>query len=396
MKTNFSLIATFLIIISVISCKKYELKNNVDSEAYASTPTLPESVENYVNSNNDNAATLGRVLFYDRNLSLNNSVACGSCHQQAKAFCDNLQFSVGLEDQKTPRNSPSLFAKSGRMFWDGRATNLSDLVLRPIQNHVEMKFENLADLSKKILSLDYYAPLFQKAFGSDVIDSSRIRMALAEFLRNFDFSNNKFSRSVNGQYALNASEQLGKSVFFGKGKCSNCHHIESQSFNPFDSLKAGGYGFTDQDFNIGLETNYDDNGLGVATGDPSNNGKFMVPVLLNVEYTAPYMHDGRFKTLEEVVEHYNSGIQNHPNLASELRDFEKISNLSEQEQLAMFDLNRDGEISEDESEAALSSMPPLKLNLNPGEKKSLVDFLKTLSDPSIFTDKKFKNPFTSK
>ncbi len=391
MKTKLSLTAIlFVSVIVIISCKKYKLESDTATENYSSTPVLPEQPYNYSNSGNDNLATLGRVLFYDRNLSLNNSVSCSSCHQQSRAFCDNLQFSVGLDNGKTPRNSPSIFAKSGRMFWDGRANGIQDLVLKPVKNHVEMKFENLAALAKKIAGVEYYAPLFTKAFGSPGVDSTKIQLALAEFILNFNFSNNKFSRSLEKTEALTASEELGRSVFFGRGKCSKCHHLENEGFSPPMGSPSQGYGFTNVDFNIGLDKEYADNGAGAISGNSFDNGKFMVPVLLNVEYTSPYMHDGRFKTLEEVIEHYSTGIQNHPNLDFELRgiDFEKMT----EAEMQKLDLNHDGDLDNTE----ISNIPPVRFNFSQVEKRALVDFLKTLSDPSILTEPKFNNPFLQK
>ncbi len=395
MKTKISLLLILSMVIIVVSCKKNETLKDEANEKYSSTPVLPATPDNYTSSGNDRLATLGRVLFYDRALSLNNSVSCASCHQQTRAFCDNLQFSPGLENQQTSRNTPSIFAKSGRMFWDGRADNMSNLVLKPIKNHVEMRFEDLNQLASKISKINYYPALFAGAFGDDYIDSSRVRQALAEFIKNFNFSNNRFARHQKNQATLNASETLGKLMFFGKARCSNCHHIESNSLvGPiFDSTSTGGgYGFTDDDFNIGLDKVYADNGIGSISNQVSDNGKFMVPVLLNIELTAPYMHDGRFKTLEEVVEHYNSGIKNHPNLDIFLRDIdlENLDNgITEQQLLTAFDSNHNGQLDELE----IQNIPPVKLNLSDAEKKGLVDFLKTLTDPAILTDAKFKNPF---
>jgi cytochrome c peroxidase len=267
---------------------------------------------------------------------------------------------------------------------------MQDLVLRPIKNHVEMKFENLEALANKVSKISYYAPLFGKAFGNTYIDSTRIKLAITEFLRNFNFADNKFIRAEKSMERLSASENLGKTVFFNKGKCSNCHHIEPQ--NTFmDSTKTG-YGFTNLEFNIGLDQVYSDNGTGAISRNSGQDGKFMVPVLLNVEYTAPYMHDGRFKTLEEVVEHYNSGIKNHPNLDVELRDIDKFEEMSENELMATLDLNKNGVIEPSE----IATIPPVRLNLTAAEKRGLVDFLKTLSDPNIFTDARFRNPFAKK
>lgn len=387
---------TAIIAISVISCKKDT--NPATSDNYSDTPILPATPDNYPASQNDVAAALGRVLFYDKNLSLNNSVACANCHQQSKAFCDNLKSSIGLENGQTSRNSPSIFAKQGRMFWDGRAQGINDLVLRPVKNHVEMKFSDLAQLADKISKIEYYPPLFKRAFGTSNIDSTKIQTALSEFLRNFNFSNNRFKQSERKLTQLNATEMIGRDVFFGKGRCFNCHHIQEGNFNifPGDSTGFGGngYGITDESFNIGLDKYYTDKGLAAITGKSEDEGQFMVPALLNVEYTAPYMHDGRFKTLEEVVEHYNSGIQNHPNLSFFLRSVD-FSNMTDDQILAMFDTNHDGEI--DDTEALqLKNIEPVRLGLSDNEKRCLVAFLKTLSDPSIFNDSKFSNPFVKK
>ncbi len=376
-----------LIVFAVlVSCKKDGAKEN-NPGSISSEPTLPATPDNYDASANDNLATLGRVLFYDKNLSLNNSVACGSCHEQTKAFCDNLQFSSGLENMKTPRNSPSIFAKTGRMFWDGRAGSISDLVLRPIQNHIEMGITDMNALSEKISKTEYYRPLFEKAFnGSSTVDAARIRTALSEFLKNFNFSHNRFAQSQEGKARLTASEELGKDLFFGRAQCSNCHHVEGNNF------QNSGYGFTDASHNIGLDAVTRDNGVGGISGNRGQDGAFMVPVLLNVEFTAPYMHDGRFKTLDEVVEHYNSGVKNHPNLDFQLRDIDQFENMTEFELLKKFDKDGNGEIEESE----ISSIPPRRLGLTAAEKRGLVDFLKTLSDPTIFNDKRFSNPFAMK
>lgn len=396
MKTKIALstLAVLVTLMVAISCKKNE--NQLEGTS-SSTPELPSTPYNYRASQNDHLASLGRVLFYDKNLSLNNSVSCGSCHQQNRAFTDNQQFSTGLENVKTPRNTPSLFARSSRMFWDGRAGSMSDLVLRPIQNHVEMRFENLKQMAEKVAAISYYRPLFDKAFSAGAkIDSLRIQQALTEFLNNFNFSNNKFSKSREGGAQLTASEKLGELIFLNKGQCSNCHHIENENnifFPGGDTLNGsgGGYGRTNESHNIGLDMVYADNGVGAVSKNSFENGSFMIPVLLNVEFTAPYMHDGRFKTLEDVVEHYNSGIKNHPNLDFRLRsvDFE---NMSDEEILTRLDVNHDGQV----DQAEMGNIPPMRLGLTQAEKKGLVDFLKTLSDPSILIEQKFSNPFTMK
>jgi cytochrome c peroxidase len=350
--------------------------------ANAGTVDLSTIEDDYPVSTNDKLATLGRVLFYDKSLSLNNTISCGSCHQQSRAFCDNFAVSTGLEDGKTARNTPSIFAKQGKMFWDGRAAEMEDLVLRPIKNHVEMKFSNIQQLCRKLEGISYYPTLFQKAFGSSGIDSVRLKKALAEFLRNFQFANTKFAASMMSPQILSDREREGKDLFFGKAKCSNCHHVEGGG-GSFGG--SSGYGFTDFEANIGLDIEYKDQGRYNITNNEADKGEFMIPVLLNVELTAPYMHDGRFKTLEEVVEHYNSGIKNHPNLSMFLR---MTDGLTEEDAIAL-DKNHNMHLEGDE----LMSIPPVKLNLTSIDKRNLVEFLKTLTDPNIASDARFSDPF---
>jgi cytochrome c peroxidase len=325
-------------------------------------PNLPETPIDYPASKNDYLAALGRVLFYDKELSINKNIACASCHQQEHAFTDSRQFSPGTNNVHTLRNTPSIFSREGRLFWDGRTNSFPDLALRPVTNDIEMGITDVNLLTERIASLDYYQAIFDYAFPrmskqAVKIDSNMFRIALAEFMKNFNFSNNKFAKVRNGEDQFTPSEQIGKDLFFGRANCSQCHHVDpSQSFNGGGN---GGYGSTNEFHNIGLDDQSKDLGVGAISKIPQQNGSFMMPVLLNIEYTAPYMHDGRFSTLEEVVEHYNSDIKDNPDLDPILRGFNG----------------------------------PIKLNLTDAEKKGLVDFLKTLSDPSILTDERFSNPF---
>jgi cytochrome c peroxidase len=340
------------------SCtKEKELKHITrDSDM---VPNLPAKVEDFPVSGNDQLATLGKVLFYDKQLSLNKNISCGSCHKQENAFTDNLQFSRGTEDKPGNRNTPSIFAKEGRLFWDGRAFSMNDLALRPVRNPVEMNIANMNSLIGRLASLDYYDHLFKVAYpGQDRIDSNMVKNAIAEFLKNFKFSDSKFSHSEVGTEQLNSSEMIGRNLFFGEARCAQCHHIQANQFASNNS----GYGVTNENHNIGLDMDNHDKGVGKVTNNGADDGTFMMPVLLNVELTSPYMHDGRFKTLEEVVEHYNSEIKANPNLDERLKQY--------------------GE--------------PMRLNLTAQEKKGLVDFLKTLTDRKILTDSRFSDPFVSR
>ncbi|MEK7255030.1 MAG: cytochrome c peroxidase [Bacteroidota bacterium] len=309
----------------------------------------------------DNGATLGRVLFYDKKLSLNNKIACGSCHLQEKAFADPAAGSVGFEGKITPRNSLAITnpALEKTFFWDLRESDLTDMVLKPIKNHIEMGMEDLDKLSVKLAGAKYYPALFEKAFGSTEITDERIASALTQFLRSMVTCNAKIDKGQ-PEVVLSAQEKEGMNLFFGKALCSSCHggrnlndafQMLNDTFPPF-------YGDGRRIANIGLDMNYTDPGLGGR--EANQEGVFKVPSLRNVALTAPYMHDGRFKTLEEVVEHYNGNIQKHPNLDQRLRDWEGN---------------------------------PWRLNLTTGEKAALVAFLHSFTDAQFTSDERFSDPF---
>lgn len=359
LKIGFSIVCLCLVALTFSDCSKttpYSAKLT-DSPM---KPQLPDVPYDYPASENDYLAALGRVLFYDKELSLNKNIACASCHKQENAFCDSRQFSLGTNNMLTKRNSPSIFTKNSRLFWDGRANNMEDLVFRPVRDEVEMSIHDVQTMIQRINSIDYYANIMPYAFPNyKKVDSGMIKTAMAEFLKNFNFSDTKFSRSQKTGEALTNSENIGKSLFFGKANCSQCHHIENNSFNG----TSNGYGSTEESHNIGLSSTNIDRGVAAISGNPHDEGAFMMPVLLNVEFTAPYMHDGSLKTLEEVVDHYDHNIKSNPNL-----DFRLTNSFAQGGQ-------------------------PQQLHLTSVEKKGLVDFLKTLSDHSILTDERFSDPF---
>lgn len=357
-KIILTIVAIVVLSLSFTFCKKSEPYTAKLTDS-AEKPVLPETPIDYPASQNDYLAALGRVLFYDKELSLNKNVACGTCHKQENAFCDNLQFSLGTNNLHTKRNTPSIFARNGRLFWDGRVNNFQELVFRPVEDKIEMNIEDITKMLHRLADIDYYSAIFPYAYPNATrIDSNMIKSAISEFLKNFNFSNNKFTRSEQNKEQLTASENLGKDLFFGKAKCSLCHHIKDDNFSG-----NSGYGNTNESHNIGLDATFTDNGVGGISGNFEEMGQFLMPVILNIEYTAPYMHDGRFKTLEEVIDHYDHGVKDNPNLDLRLRQYNSVS------------------------------APPQNLNLSSIEKTALVDFLKTLSDPSIYTDKRFSNPF---
>lgn len=379
MKSKIILAALFALFV-FYACNKAEMGS--DPSKYSSEPQLPVTPYHYDNAwMDDNQIALGRVLFYDQKMSLNNSVSCGSCHQQSKAFCDGKQFSTGLQGLKTRRNSPAIVAHDADLFWDGRAHNFHDLVAMPLANHVEMMNYDLSKLEAKVSGISYYPELFKKAFGSTEVSMEKIQLAISSFLQNFNFSNNKYRHVQQQQAAFTSQEQLGRDLFMGKARCGNCHAGPSFAGWPGSEGEC-----------IGLDEAYQDNGVGEIRGGPANNAKFRVPTLLNIEFTAPYMHDGRFKTMEEVIEHYNSGIKAHPNLSWSLQDFSQFDGMTTGQILSQFDTNHDGDLSINEFPVA----PPVHLNLSATEKSALIAFLKTLSDPNVYTDVRFSDPFVIK
>jgi cytochrome c peroxidase len=333
-------------------------------------PTLPQRFlvppivgqDNMPSTNitTDTGATLGRVLFYDKRLSTNRTVACASCHQQAHGFADPRAFSTGFNGGLTGRNSMGLsnarWYQRRHFFWDERANTLEDQVLMPIQNSVEMGM-TLEALTNRLAAEPFYTNLFSDAFGTTDITSERISKALAQFVRSIVSTRSKYDTGVSNGFAnFTPQENLGRQIFFGQvgnATCAACHGTDN--FVPGPNIN-----------NNGLEFPYVDKGLGGITGLPQDEGKFKVPSLRNIELTAPYMHDGRFTNLEQVVEFYNSGVVDNPNLSPPLRV---------------------------PTPPGVPPGPPLRLNLTDTQKAALVAFLKTLTDTSVTTDEKLSDPF---
>lgn len=349
---------------------------NLPSDYYNyANPDLPNhfatgqvaGIDNTPNNNpvTDEGATLGRVLFYDKIMSANNTVSCASCHIQERGFADESAFSIGFEGGLTGRNSMGLanagYYDNGRFFWDERANTLEDQVLLPIQDQVEMGL-TLTELVSKIRAQDYYQPLFTDAFGSSDVTTDRISLALSQFVRSMVSYESPYDAgliAVNGDEDddfpnFSELENLGKNLFFSnRTQCANCH--ETATFSG------------DQARNNGLDAILTDLGVGGVTGNNNDQGEFKVNSLRNIALTGPYMHDGRFATLQEVVEFYNSGIQNSPGLDNRLRAGGGGRG------------NNNGN--------------PIRMNLNGQEIDALVAFLNTLTDDSFTADVKFSDPF---
>ncbi|MFQ3229308.1 cytochrome-c peroxidase [Reinekea sp.] len=303
------------------------------------------------NETTDAGATLGRVLFYDTRLSANNTTSCASCHHQDKGFSDPLKVSEGFQGGHTARHSMGLanarFYPNDGFFWDMRANTIEEQVLMPIVDVVEMG----RDLNTLIADLATYAEypiLFTEAFGTPEITEEKLANALAQFVRSIVSYRTKFDEGVAINWDNFTEDEWGGLVFFTSplARCSRCHIGTLQS-----STFASNNG-------IDLVSTLD-LGLGSVTGLAEDVGKFKAPSLRNVALTAPYMHDGRFATLDEVLSHYSTGIKAHPNLDNNLKD---------------------------------SAGNPFTFESSVVNRK-LKAFLKTLTDEPLRTDEKFSNPF---
>ncbi len=309
-------------------------------------PVIPED-----NPQSVEGVALGRKLFFDKRLSADNTLACAGCHRPANAFTDPRQFSVGIDGLAGTRNSMPLFNMAwnygGLFFWDGRATSLENQALAPVVDPIEMHntWSNVA----QTLQVDgEYPGMFEDAFGTQTIDSVLVTKAIAQFLRTLISGNSKFDRYLAGTENLTPSELNGLNVFLdeNRGDCFHCHG------NPNNPL------WTDNIFhNNGLDETFTDRGRGEVTGDPREFGLFKTPSLRNLAFSAPYMHDGRFETLDEVIDHYSEGL-----VYSETIDplMKKVS---------------EGGV-----------------HLTPEDKADLKAFLLSLSDESFINNPDFQNP----
>ncbi|MCP4945570.1 MAG: cytochrome-c peroxidase [Planctomycetaceae bacterium] len=317
----------------------------------------------------DEGATLGRVLFYDPNLSANGSTSCSSCHSQQTAFTDERRFSKGFEGRAVDRNSMSLvnlrYYRPGKFFWDERAGSLEDQVLMPIENPIEMGHE-LTALVSQLQSDTIYPPLFRDAFGTSEVTKERLSLALAQFIRSMVSVNSRFDQGRAAVASVldpfpNFSEQenYGKQQFFGRARCSECHLPETEGKS--GAARQSAFFQLEGPLVNGIDSDSDqvDGGVGAFTLKESEWGRFKSTSLRNVVLTAPYMHDGRFRTLDQVIEHYNWSVKPHRNLDHRLEDFAANG-----------------------------------LALPEVEKVALAAFLGTLTDQTFLTDPKFSDPFT--
>jgi cytochrome c peroxidase len=298
-----------------LSCKD----DDNEQEGYVPTPAnivipaifsqlLPEPEIPANNPLTEEGIALGRKLFFEKNLSADNTLACAGCHKPNEGFSDQRRFSVGIDGIAGTRNSMPLinFAwnTKNKFFWDGRSNSIEEQVLEPVIDVIEM--HNTWPNAVATLQTDANFPTaFDEAFGTATITKELVAKALAQFIRTLVSGDSKFDKHLLGEATLTPLETEGLAVFLdeSRGDCFHCHGSPS---NPL---------WTDNDFhNNGLDEDFSDLGLGDITGDPAQFGMFKSPSLRNLAFTAPFMHDGRFATLDEVINHYSEGLVFSPTI----------------------------------------------------------------------------------
>jgi cytochrome c peroxidase len=285
---------------------------------------------------------LGKQLFFDKRLSEDNSISCASCHDPAKGWSNGDAVATGVGGAKGGRSAPTIInsAYVGMHFWDGRAKTLEDQALGPIENPIEMKMK-LTDVVDRLNKIEGYKQQFQDVFGTDVTKEG-IAKAIAVYERTVLCGDAPFDRFKAGQKdALSEEAERGRKLFFGKAFCSACH---------------SGPNFTDHAFRnigIGMDKENPDKGREEISGLEGDRGSFKTPTLREIARTAPYMHDGSLKTLEEVVEHYAKGGIQNPWLSEDIFPLK----LSEQEKQDLVTFLKEGLSSENYPEHTAPELP---------------------------------------
>lgn len=331
------LFVCFILVSIVISCKKDLIENtfvfNYSSSFLAPVYNVNEHDFSY------NKFNLGRTLFYDKILSVDSTISCSSCHEQPHAFAGHSgAFSEGVNGQIGNRNSPSIAnaAWIPKFMWDGGINHIEVMPIGPITNPIEMH-ETIENVLIKLKRSTKYQTLFKKAFGNETITDQKMLQGLSAFMAMIVSDQSKYDKVMRGETSFSTTEQTGFDLF--NQKCSSCH---------------SGPLFTDYSFkNNGLDQSFSDIGRGLITQNVLDNGKFKTPSLRNVELTYPYMHDGRFYNLTQVLDHYSNGIQQSSTLDPSLQN---------------------------------------GIPLTSSEKTALIAFLKTLTDYELLTNRWLGEP----
>lgn len=343
-----------------LGCKK-DKAVNLEPTPYVLTvpshfPNMPIPADNPMT---EEGVELGRFLFYETKLSGDNSMSCASCHHQNAAFSDPNQFSTGITGEVGNRQSMALVNLGWQQFffWDGRATTLEEQLFQPVTNPIEMN-QSWPDAVEKLKADPKYPMMFAEAFGEFGIDSVKVTKALAQFLRTMISAESKYdvmykyqnglslTASENQIYqSITIEEWAGYDLFLSLNgaDCLHCHNGPLMQVQKYS--------------NNGLDDVFSDPGRMEVTGNPTDEGRFKVPTLRNIAASAPYMHDGRFATLDEVIEHYSSGVVQSPTI-DPMIEFAHLGGVQLDEQ----------------------------------EKQLLKAFLHCLTDDKFLTNSKFSNP----
>ena len=343
-----------LLLIVCLSCSNEDLGYEPTPKALDIPQIFSENIIGPViptdNPQTAEGIALGKRLFFDRILSADGTQACASCHAPQNAFTENTSTSAGIDGIFGTRNSMPLFNLAWnyneRFNWDGSALSLERQAEEPVENPIELH-SNWDVVVNRLQNHPDYPELFQLAFKTNTITKALTTKAIAQFERTLISASSKFDTYTLGQATLTTQELNGLDIFLreDKGDCFHCHG------NPNNPL------WTDNDFhNNGLDATFSDLGLGAVTGDPNDNGKFKSPSLRNLAFTAPYMHDGRFATIEEVIDHYSKGLQNSSTI-----------------------------------DPLMKQVGEGGVQLSDQEKADLKAFLLTLSDPSFITNPVFQD-----
>jgi len=382
MKSKLIFFSILSVLIVLVSCNKEELTINryavSDFELMSAHLNIPSEPLNYdmvipsalgapVSFNSDKA-TLGRVLFYDTDLSSDKTISCASCHKQELGFSDDVAFSEGVLGNHSLRNSMSLGSvlsfqvyyqsilnPSGIPFlWDNSASSADELSKNAFSSENEMGM-HMDEVVNEVNSKDYYEPLVKAAYGSENINETDLLDAVSEFVRSIGSFNSRFDNEFSPRFAnsfnMNAvmndnwssftdEENVGKAIYMSD--CTGCH----SPINARPTVLAA---------NNGLYMDYPDKGI-IASGYEDH---FKVPTLRNLKFSAPYMHDGSLATLDDVIEHYSTGVVNTEHLSSELK----------------------------------SGNSPIHRNYTQGEKDALKAFLLTMTDNTLLEAERYSDPF---
>lgn len=363
------------LVLAAVACKREEMPEGPSSPGTGATPYILQTPSNLPpmeipadNPLTEEGVALGRFLFYEKRLSGDNGMSCSSCHMQALGFADGKAVSKGIDSIAGNRSAMPLInlGYANFLFWDGRASSLEEQALEPVVNPIEMH-DTWPNVMAKLQADPVYPALFKRAFGTEQIDSLLVAKALAQFIRTMISGNSPFDRFRRGEGLISPDAQVGFNLFQleggspgqiipvagstpvtgqGGADCFHCHTADAGLF-------------TDGQFhNNGLDTVFPDPGRAGVTGDPANFGQFKAPTLRNIAVTAPYMHDGRFATLDDVLDHYNSG----GHASATVDPFMKFTD------------------------------PDMVLGLTPQKRQQIKAFLESLTDDGFLANPEFQDP----